>query len=102
MAKVYQLTKEEIETQILYNQSSEPVIISGYDPKLLRQLAAFAKKHPDLCRRIDKGLYPDYAEYEVQKDRISVRLLNPLSDKQKKEAAERAVQLNQKKRNTTN
>ena len=94
MAKVYQLTKEEKETQILYNQSSEPVIISGYDPRLLRQLAAFAKKHPGLCRRIDKGLYPDYAEYEVQKDRISIRLINPLSDEKKQAAVERAKRMN--------
>ncbi len=94
MAKAYSLTKEEKETQILYNQSSEPVIIAGYDPHLLRQLSTYAQRHPDLCRRIDKGLYSDYAEYEVQKDRVSIRLLSPLSDERKQAAVERAKQMN--------
>lgn len=96
----YTLTKEEKETIILYNQTSQPINISGYDPKLLRQLAAYAQKHPDLCRRVDKGKYPDYAEYEIQKDRVSVRLLEPLSEEKKKAAAERAKRLNQQQHQT--
>ena len=82
----YTLTKEEKETTILYNQTQEPVLISGYDPRLLRLLESYAERHPDLCRRVDKHKYPDYAEYEIQKDRVSIRLLEPYSE-ERKEAA---------------
>ena len=97
MAAEYKLARFEMETQVLYNQTSEPVIISGYDPKLLRQLAAYSEKHPDLCRRVDKRRYPDYAEYEVLKDRVSIRLLEPPSEERRKAAAEMAKRLNQAK-----
>ena len=97
MATEYKLARFEMETQVLYNQTSEPVIISGYDPKLLRHLADYAERHPDLCRRVDKRRYPDYAEYEVQKDRVSIRLLEPPSEERRKAAAEMAKRLNQAK-----
>lgn len=91
----YKMTKEEKETNILWNQTQEPVLISGYDPALLRKCAAFAEKHPDLCRRVDKHKYPDYAEYEIQKDRVSIRLLEPYSEERKKAAAEKVKRLHQ-------
>ena len=97
MTKPTPLTKAEKETILLYNQTLEPVIISGYDPKLLRTLERYAQRHPDLCRRVDKCRYPDYAEYEVRKDRVSVRLLEPLSEEQRQAAAERALRLNHRK-----
>ncbi|MEG0741850.1 MAG: hypothetical protein RR521_06450 [Clostridia bacterium] len=50
----YSLTKEEKETTLLYNQTKEPIIISTYDPSLRRRLASFAKRYPDLCKRIDR------------------------------------------------
>ena len=91
----YKMTKEEKETTVLWNQTQEPVLISGYDSALLRKCAAYAKKHPDLCKRVDKRKYPDYAEYEIQKDRVSIRLLEPYSEERKKAAAEKAKQLHQ-------
>ena len=97
MATEYKLARFEMETQVLYNQTNEPVIISGYDPKLLHHLADYAERHPDLCRRVDKRRYPDYAEYEVQKDRVSIRLLEPPSEERRKVAAEMAKRLNQAK-----
>ena len=97
MATEYKMARFEMETQVLYNQTSEPVIISGYDPKLLRHLADYAERHPDLCRRVDKRRYSDYAEYEVQKDRVSIRLLEPPSEERRKAAAEMAKRLNQAK-----
>lgn len=90
MAKIYPLSKYEKETVILYNQSNDQILISGYDPGLLRRLADYAKKYPDLCRRVDKRRYPDYAEYEIAKDRVSIRLLPQMSEEQKKAASEKA------------
>ena len=67
----YKMTKEEKETNVLWNQSQEPVLIAGYDPALLRKCAAFAKKHPDLCRRVDKHKYPDYVIIPVPRSGLS-------------------------------
>lgn len=84
------LPKYEKETVILYNQSNGPILISGYDPGLLRRLADYAEKYPDLCQRIDKRRYPDYAEYEIAKDRVSIRLLPPMNEEQKNAARAKA------------
>ena len=84
------LTKYEKETVLLYNQSRDPVIISTYDPGLRRRLREYAARYPDLCQRVDEQKYPDYAEYEIQKDRVSIRLLPPMSDEKRKAASEKA------------
>ena len=84
------LSKYEKETVLLYNQSSDPILIDTYDPSLRHRLADYAARYPDLCRRIDKRRYPDYAEYEIAKDRVSIRLLPPMSEEQKKAAREKA------------
>lgn len=85
----FTLSKHEKETVILYNQSNDPILIDTYDPSLRRRLAEYAEKYPDQCRRTDKQKYPDYAEYEISKDRLSIRLLPPMTEEQKKAAAER-------------
>ena len=84
------LTKYEKETVLLYNQSRDPIIISTYDPDLRRRLREYAARYPDLCLRVDKQKYPDYAEYEIQKDRVSIRLLPPMSEEKRKAASEKA------------
>ena len=84
------LTKYEKETVLLYNQSRDPVTICTYDPGLRRRLREYAAGYPELCRRVDKQKYPDYAEYEIQKDRVSIRLLPPMSDEKRRAASEKA------------
>lgn len=86
----YTLSIYEKETVILYNQSNDPINITTYDPNLRRRLAEYADKYPDHCRRLDKGKYPDYVEYEIDKDRLSVRLLPPMSEEQRQLASEKA------------
>ncbi len=89
----YTLSKYEKETVILYNQSNDRVNITTYDPVLRRKLSDFAAKYPDLCQRLDKRKYPDYVEYEIDKDRLSVRFLAPYSEERKRAAAEQAKRL---------
>ncbi len=84
------LTKYEKETVLLYNQSRNPVTISTYDSGLRRRLREYADRYPELCRRIDRQKYPDYAEYEIQKNRVSIRLLPPLSEEKREAASEKA------------
>ena len=86
----YTLTKYEKETVLLYNQSHDPITISTYDPGLRRRLREFAARYPELCRRVDKQKYPDYAEYEIQKERVSIRLLSPMSEEKRRVASEKA------------
>lgn len=86
----YTLTKYEKETVLLYNQSHDPITISTYDPGLRRRLREFAARYPEMCRRVDKQKYPDYAEYEIQKDRVSIRLLPPMSEEKRRAASEKA------------
>lgn len=74
------LSKYEKETILLCNQSLDPVLISTYDSGLRRRLRAFADRYPAMCRRVDRRKYPDYAEYEVQKGRVCIRLLPPLNE----------------------
>ena len=86
----YALTKGEKETTLLYNQTHEPAIISTYDSSLQHRLACFAKRFPDCCKRIDKQRYSDYAQYAITKSRVSIRILPPRSDEQKKAASDQA------------
>lgn len=86
----YTLTKYEKETVLLYNQSHDPITISTYDPGLRRRLREFAARYPEMCRRVDKQKYPDYAEYEIKKDRVSIRLLPPMSEEKRRVASEKA------------
>ena len=89
-AKQKGATEQRAAMTILFNQSSDPILVSGYDPGLLRRLSAYAMKYPDLCRRVDKRKYPDYAEYEIVKGCVSIRLLPPMSEEQKNTAREKA------------
>ena len=89
----YTLTKYEKETTGLYNQSNEPMLITTYDPNLRKRLKDYAEKFPDLCKRVDKQKYSDYAEYEIEKSRVSIRLLPPYSDERKQAAAEKVRQM---------
>ena len=86
------LTKGEKETTLLYNQTHEPAVISTYDSSLQQRLACFAKRFPGLCKRIDKHRYPDYVEYKVDKSRVSIRLVPPQSEEQRRAASIRAKQ----------
>lgn len=89
----YYMTKREKETSLLYNQSNDPTSISTYDPSLLLRLASFAQQYPDHCKRIGNGTQADFAEYEISKNRVSIRLLPPISDERKAAASERAKNL---------
>ena len=86
----YTLTKYEKETVLLYNQSRDPITISTYDPGLRRRLREYAARYPELCRRVDKQKYPDYAEYEIQKDRVAIRHLPPMSEEKRNAASKKA------------
>ncbi len=83
------LSKYEKETIILWNQPDEPISIQTYDSGLKKRLATFAKKQPELCtlERSDEfgGVF-----YQLDKSRLSVRLIAPYSEERRKKASEQA------------
>ena len=89
----YKLKKFEKETNILYNQTTDPVEICGYDRQLFRKLEKFAEECPELCQRTDKGKDPEYYKFVVDKKCLSVRFNRPMSE-EKKEAARARAQAN--------
>ena len=60
-------------------------MVDTFNASLKRRLQRYAGKHPDLCRQLEgKGFAPGAAEYEIRKDRLSIRLLPPCSEERRK------------------
>ena len=67
------LTKYEKETIILFNEGEDTAHIQTYNTGLRKRLAAFSKKHPDLCR-LGKSFAQGGVIYVLDKYRLSIRL----------------------------
>ena len=85
------LTKYEKETIILLNEGEDTAHIQTYNAGLRKRLAAFSKKHPDLCR-LEKSFAQGGVLYVLDKSRLSIRLIAPYSEERRKAASERARQ----------
>lgn len=85
------LTKYEKETIILLNEGEDTAHIQTYNAGLQKRLAAFSKKHPDLCR-LEKSFAQGGVLYVLDKSRLSIRLIAPYSEERRKAASERARQ----------
>ena len=72
------LTKYEKETIILFNEGEDTAHIQTYNAGLRKRLAAFSKKHPDLCR-LEKSFAQGGVIYVLDKSRLSIRLQAPPS-----------------------
>ncbi len=88
MTHIY--TKLEKETNILYNQTTDPIEICGYDQKLFRKLKKFAKEYPDLCQCTKHNEETDYYEFLLEKECLSVRFNRPMSEEKRNAARARA------------
>ena len=64
------LTKYEKETIILFNEGEDTAHIQTYNAGLRKRLAAFSKKHPDLCR-LEKFFAQGGVIYVLDKSRLS-------------------------------
>lgn len=82
--------KEERETIVLFNEADDTAIIYTFNIGLKKRLAAFAEKYPDLCKlTVDDADYGSVT-YEIQKTRLSIRLIAPYSDDRRRAASEYA------------
>ena len=77
------LTKYEKETIILFNEGEDTAHIQTYNAGLRKRLAAFSKKHPDLCR-LEKSFAQGGVIYVLDKSRLSIRLQAPYSEERRR------------------
>lgn len=85
------LTKYEKETIVLFNEGEDEASIYTYNAGLRKRLAAFSKKHPNLCR-LEKEHGQGGVSYTLDKSRLSIRLLPPMSEERRRQASEHAKQ----------
>lgn len=85
------LTKYEKETIILFNEEDDKAHIQTYHASLRKRLKAFSQKYPELCR-LEKDLGQGGVCYLVDKSRLSIRLLPPISKERRHCASELAKQ----------
>ena len=84
------VTKEERETIVNFNEADDIAVIYTFNNDLKKRLAAFAKKYPDLCKLTVDDADFGSVTYEIQKSRVSIRLVAPYSEERRKAASERA------------
>lgn len=83
------LTKYEKETIILFNEADAEASIYTFNADMKRRLAQFSKKYPEICR-LDKTTREGSVSYVIDKNRLSIRLLPPMSEERRKKASEYA------------
>ena len=83
------LTRYEKETIILTNEADDFYEVYTFNSALKRKLAAYAKRHPDLCS-LTETTREGSVTYKVEKARMSIRLLEPYSEERRKAASKRA------------
>lgn len=85
------LTKYEKETIVLFNEGKDMAHIQTYNAGLKKRLAAFSKKHPNLCR-LERPYEQGGVSYVLDKSRLSIRLQPPYSEERRQKASENAKQ----------
>lgn len=83
------LTKYEKETIILTNEADDFYEVYTFNSALKKKLAAYARKHPDLCS-LKETTKEGSATYVVDKARLSLRLTEPYSEERRREASKKA------------
>jgi len=83
------LTRYEKETILLTNEADGFYEVYTFNSALKKKLAAFARKHPDLCS-LKATTKEGSATYVVDKARLSIRLTEPYSEARRQAASEKA------------
>ena len=87
------VTKEERETILRFDEADDIATIYTFNTGLKKRLAAFAEKYPDLCHlTVNDAVYGSVI-YEIQKSRVSVRLIAPYSEERRRAASEHAKKM---------
>lgn len=83
------LTKYEKETILRTSKGDKEYSIFSFDQALQRKLDKFAKEYPDLCK-LKFATKEGSKSYEIEKTRVSIRLMVPWSEERKKNASKYA------------
>ena len=80
------LTKKQKVTEVYYNAKDPAAEVYTHDTKLKKRLLKYASKFPELCQQTDDeeqgGL-----RFEIDKNRISIRLTAPYSEERRANAS---------------
>ncbi len=85
------LSKYEKETIIIWNEAESTANIDTFNADLKRRLAMFSQKYPLLCQLV-RSSTEGSATYEIDKSRLSVRLVPPYSEERLAAARDYAKQ----------
>lgn len=83
------LTKYEKETIILTSEGDSTVNVYTFNQDLKRRLSKFSQKYPEMCRLVS-SIKEGAETYEMDKSRLSFRLVPPYSEERRKTASENA------------
>lgn len=81
------LTKLEKETIVNFNEAENTAQIYTFNAALKQRLFSYSKQNPELCQLIRQDANGSVT-YSVEKSRLSIRLMNPLTDQQKEKRSE--------------
>ena len=84
------VTKVERETIVNFNEAEDTAVIYTFNNDLKKRLAAFASKYPDNCMLTADDKEFGSVTYEIQKSRVSIRLVAPYSEERRRAARESA------------
>ena len=87
--------KNEKTTEIYFDETSAPVVIRTHNTALKKRLLSYSEKFPDLCKLTgDDEL--GYLSFEIDKDRFSIRLTAPYTEKRRQLARVKMIEINNK------
>lgn len=83
------LTRAEKETLYLTNEEDDFYTVSTYATMLKTQLCEYAERYPELCRKVASTPFGSET-YQIAKDRVKIRLVEPISEERRQALSERA------------
>ena len=87
------LSKYEKETILRTSKGDKVYDIYTFDKALHRKLDKYSMEHPDLCKLVEET-EEGSKSYEIEKTRVSIRLMAPWSKERKGKVAERMKLIN--------
>ena len=96
-----QLAIEIGDTHIGYMLDEDWILISTYDPKLVKRILKYQKKYPE-CVWTQFDFCNGGWVFTLDKSMVSIKLLAPKGDEERKLSAEKAKKLMNETRNREN
>ena len=80
------LTKKQKVTEVYYNAKDPIAEVYTHDTKLKKRLLEYATKFPEHCQQTDDDEHGGL-RFEIDKNRISIRLTTPYSEERRESAS---------------